>query len=58
LDGSRFRLAGSFPGPEASALFGYYDGGTPWDPNDPSTMLDDCVLAAVLRDGGAGKLVS
>jgi hypothetical protein len=35
---------GSFPGPESTTFFGYYDGGTNWDPNDPSTLEDDYIL--------------
>ena len=34
----------SNPGPKATAYFGYYDGGTPYDPNNPSTMEDDYIF--------------
>jgi hypothetical protein len=29
------------PGSAPSVWYGYYNGGTPWNPNDPSTMDDD-----------------
>ena len=29
------------PGTAPSVWYGYYNGGTPWDPNDPATMNDD-----------------
>jgi hypothetical protein len=32
------------PGDCASAIFGYYNGGTTYDPDDPSTMDDDYVF--------------
>jgi hypothetical protein len=35
---------GSYPGPRTTPGFAYYDGGTPWDPLNPSTMEDDHVL--------------
>ncbi len=35
---------GSFPGPEPTSFFGYYNGGTVYDPNDPATMEDDYIL--------------
>ncbi len=38
------------PGPEAVAWFGYYDGGTAWDPLTPSTMDDDYILFRIRID--------
>jgi hypothetical protein len=35
---------GANPGPYATPYFGYYDGGTEYDPEDPSTMEDDYIL--------------
>ena len=35
---------GSFPGPESTTFFGYYDAGTDWNPDDPSTLEDDYIL--------------
>jgi hypothetical protein len=35
---------GGTPGDCASAIFGYYNGGTAYDPDDPSTMDDDYVF--------------
>ena len=35
---------GSFPGPYSTTDFGYYDGTTPWNPNDPSTLADDFIM--------------
>ncbi len=32
---------GAPPGPEDTPSYGYYDGGTPYDPLDPSSMEDD-----------------
>lgn len=42
---------GSYPGPRATPGFGYYDGGTAWDPLSPSTLEDDHVLFRI-RVGG------
>jgi len=42
------------PGAEPSVWYGYYNGGTPWNPNDPSTMNDDYLLFR-LRVGGNPK---
>jgi hypothetical protein len=35
---------GSDPGPYDTPSYGYYDGGTDYDPDDPSTMENDFVL--------------
>ena len=35
---------GDNPGPYDTPSYGYYDGGTPYDPDDPTTMEDDYVL--------------
>ncbi|UCG77246.1 MAG: lamin tail domain-containing protein [Nitrospirota bacterium] len=32
------------PGSESTPSFGYYNGGTPYDPADPSTMEDDVIF--------------
>ncbi|PLX78231.1 MAG: hypothetical protein C0616_14975, partial [Desulfuromonas sp.] len=32
------------PGPETTPFFGYYNGGTTYDPDDPSTMEDDVLF--------------
>ncbi|MBM4036927.1 MAG: hypothetical protein FJ290_00305 [Planctomycetes bacterium] len=32
------------PGPAPSVWYGYYNGGTAWNPNDPATMNDDYVF--------------
>jgi hypothetical protein len=40
----------SAPGPESSVAFGYYDGGTVWNADDPATLADD-VLFFRLRIG-------
>ena len=42
---------GAFPGPEATSYFGYYDGGTVYDPDDPSTMEDDYILFRMRVEG-------
>ena len=42
---------GSFPGPEATSYFGYYDGGTVYDPNDPNMMEDDYILFRMRVEG-------
>ena len=42
---------GVFPGPEATSFFGYYDGGTVYDPDDPSTMEDDYILFRMRVEG-------
>jgi hypothetical protein len=42
---------GAYPGPEATSYFGYYDGGTVWDPNDPATMEDDYIVFRVRVEG-------
>ena len=51
------------PGPESSVSFGYYDGGTVWDPDDPVTMEDDFIffrmrIGADPRDNSAVGLNS
>ena len=43
--------AGTNPGIETTPFFGYYDGGTPYDPDNPSTMLDDYVFFRMRLDG-------
>ena len=35
---------GSPPGPKETALYGYFNGGTPWDPENVSTMNDDFIM--------------
>lgn len=35
---------GAFPGPEPTAYFGYYNGGTTYDPQDVTTMEDDYIF--------------
>lgn len=35
---------GTNPGPYATPAFGYYNGGTRYDPNDPQTMEDDYIF--------------
>lgn len=35
---------GAFPGPYSTTDFGYYDGGTPWDADNPATLNDDSIL--------------
>ena len=42
---------GAFPGPEATSFFGYYDGGTVYDPNDPATMEDDYIVFRMRVEG-------
>jgi hypothetical protein len=42
---------GSYPGPEATSYFGYYNGGTVYDPNDPATMEDDYILFRMRVEG-------
>ena len=42
---------GAFPGPEATSFFGYYDGGTVYDPDDPSTMEDDYIVFRMRVEG-------
>ena len=42
---------GSFPGPEATSFFGYYNGGTVYDPDDPVTMEDDYILFRMRVEG-------
>jgi hypothetical protein len=42
---------GSDPGPYDTPSYGYYDGGTPYDPDDPSTMEDD-FIRFTMRVGG------
>ncbi len=39
------------PGPESSVAFGYWNGGTVWDPNDPVTLEDDYIFFR-MRIGG------
>ena len=51
MDRSRLWFAGRFPGPEATSYFGYYDGGTVYDPDDPSTMEDDYILFRMRVEG-------
>jgi hypothetical protein len=41
----------NYPGPEATSFFGYYNGGTPYDPNDPNTMEDDYILFRMRVEG-------
>ncbi|OGV78350.1 MAG: hypothetical protein A3K19_20355 [Lentisphaerae bacterium RIFOXYB12_FULL_65_16] len=41
---------GSNPGPGVTPLYGYYDGGTRWDPAVPSTMNDDFILFTMRLD--------
>ena len=41
----------SAPGPESSVAFGYWNGGTVWDPDDPVTLEDDYVFFR-MRIGG------
>jgi len=45
------------PGPYATSYFGYYNGGTVYDPDDPVTMEDDFILFRMRiqgdPDGGA-----
>ena len=36
--------SGLNPGPYSTVAFGYYDGGTAWNPDDPATMNDDYIL--------------
>lgn len=42
---------GAFPGPEATSYFGYYNGGTVYDPDDPTTMEDDYILFRMRVEG-------
>lgn len=35
---------GADPGLFETSLYGYYNGGTPYDPNDPSTLEDDYIM--------------
>jgi len=42
---------GAFPGPEATSFFGYYDGGTVYDANDPATMEDDYIVFRMRVEG-------
>lgn len=42
---------GAFPGPEATSYFGYYNGGTVYDPDDPSTMEDDYIMFRMRVEG-------
>jgi len=42
---------GAFPGPEATSFFGYYDGGTVYDPDDPATMEDDYIVFRMRVEG-------
>jgi hypothetical protein len=39
------------PGPYTSVFYGYYDGGTAWDPNNPVTMEDDHVMFRIRVNG-------
>jgi len=39
------------PGPYTTPFFGYYDGGTPYDPGNPSTMNDDFILFRMRIEG-------
>ena len=41
---------GSPPGPDSSVAFGYYDGGTRWNPTDPMTLEDIGTLLGITRE--------
>lgn len=43
--------AGTNPGAQTTPFFGYYDGNTPYDPNNPSTLEDDFIFFR-MRVGG------
>ncbi len=49
---------GAFPGPEATSYFGYYNGGTVYDPNDPVTMEDDYILFRMRVEGDPSRSVA
>ncbi len=45
----------NYPGPEATSFFGYYNGGTPYDSDDPSTMEDDYILFRMRVEGNPNQ---
>jgi len=40
-----------YPGAYTTPAFGYYNGGTVWAPNDPSTLLDDSLFFRIRVQG-------
>lgn len=46
---------GADPGACSSPIFGYYNGGTTYDPNDPATMNDDFIFFRMRLEGDPRK---
>ena len=55
LDLSSGSPNGGDPGPYDTPSFGYYDGGTPYDPDDPVTMEDDYIRFTMRVDDDPTK---
>jgi len=43
------------PGPFDTPSYGYYNGGTEWDPNDPATLEDDHIRFTMRLNGDPRK---